>query len=94
MTPSKPHKPSEPLFPHLQMEITVLNCRAGEDQGSDSEAGVWVVATLMEEAEEKKLTFIKYLLFAGCCTYAFFIEFVKLGAELRWRKQIGHVSDS
>lgn len=56
MTPSNPHKPSEPLFPHLQMAMTVLNCRDGEDQrGSDSEAGVWgLVATLMEKADERK----------------------------------------
>lgn len=71
MTPSKPHKPSGPLVPHLQMEITVLNCRAGEDQGRDSEAGMWVVATLMEKAEKGKFTFIKYLLFAGCCNMLF-----------------------
>lgn len=44
VTLSKPHKPSEPPFPHLQMGTTVLTCRAGEA----SEAGVWYpVATLL-----------------------------------------------
>lgn len=46
------------------MEIIDLIAGLVRTRDSDSEAGVWrLVATLTEKIQERKLTFIKYLLF-------------------------------